>query len=94
MDESVIMSEEDADSKTEVATVVEINNSVGVVVTRSDEIYQINNFSDFNVSADEGEEIVFSYTDKKKAPDGKYDISVKWMDKWEHFSPQNIVNGL
>ena len=89
-----IMKEEDADLKTEVATIVEINNNVCVVATKSDEIYQIQNFSDFNLSVEEGEEIAFSYMDKKKTSDGKYDITVKWMDKWEKFNPENMVNGL
>ena len=91
-DESIM--KEDADLKTEVATIVEIDNNVCVVATKSDEIYQIQNFSVFNLSVEEGEKIAFSYMDKKKTADGKYDITVKWMDKWENFNPQNMVNGL
>lgn len=91
-DESIM--KEDADLKTEVATIVEIDNDVCVVATKSDEIYQIQNFSDFNLSVEEGEKIAFSYMDKEKTSDGKCDITVKWMDKWENFNPQNMVNGL
>ena len=94
IDEDVRVIEEEADLKTEVATVVEISNNVCVVITKSDEIYQIHGFSDFNISVDVGEKLVFSYTDKTKTPDGKYDIIVKWIDKWVKFSPQNIVSGL
>ena len=94
IDEDVRVIEEEADLKTEVATVVEISNNVCVVITKSDEIYQIHGFSDFIISVDEGEKLVFSYTDKTKTPDGKYDIIVKWIDKWVKFSPQNIISGL
>ena len=92
--ENAMVLDEDAEMKTEVATIVEIIDDVCVLVTESNEIYQIHNFSSFNVSVDEGEKIVFSYTDKTKTSEGKYDIVVKWMDKWENFSAQNTVSGL
>ena len=86
--------EEDTEMKTEAGTIVEINDDICVLVTRSEEIYQIHNFSSLNISAEEGEEIIFTYTDKTAASDGKYDIVVDWIDKWERFSPENMVNGL
>lgn len=78
---------------TEIATVQELRDGNIILQNNVGETYVIPDASRFKLFIEENQEMVFSYTEKILSEDGRYVLTVKWLDNWSGFDQSKFVHG-